>query len=88
MAKPYSYDLRRKVIEAIELDGMKRSYASKTFRISRNTINLWFRRRAETGDFAVLVLAQESDSQAGDLAVTPSGKLWSMSFGPRPNQSG
>ena len=58
MAKPYSFSLRRKVIEAIELDGMKRSEASKTFRISRNTINLWFQRRAETGDF--LALPRES----------------------------
>ncbi len=50
MAKPYSYDLRRKVIDAIELDGMKRCEASEHFRISRNTINLWLRRQAETGD--------------------------------------
>jgi len=50
MAKPYSYDLRRKVIDAIELDGMKRCEASVHFRISRNTINLWLRRKAETGD--------------------------------------
>ena len=49
MAKPYSNDLRRKVIDAIELDGMKRSEASETFRISRNTINLWFQRKAQKG---------------------------------------
>jgi len=41
MAKPYSYDLRRKVIDTLELDGMKRGEASVHFRISRNTINLW-----------------------------------------------
>jgi len=50
MGKPYSDDLRRKVIEAIELDGMKRGEASKVFHISRNTINTWFQRKAETGD--------------------------------------
>ena len=50
MAKPYSYDLRRKVIDAIELDGMKRCEASEYFRISRNTIHLWLQRQAETGD--------------------------------------
>ncbi len=50
MAKPYSYDLRCKVIDAIELDGMKRCEASEHFRISRNTINLWLQRKAETGD--------------------------------------
>ena len=42
MAKPYSYDLRRKVIDAIELDGMKRCEASEYFRISRNTITYGF----------------------------------------------
>ncbi len=51
MAKPYSYDLRQKVIQAIELDGMKKSEASQVFQISRNTIDLWLKRRAETGDF-------------------------------------
>jgi transposase len=50
MAKPYSYDLRQKVMDAIELDGLKKSEASEVFNISRNTINLWFQRKAQTGD--------------------------------------
>lgn len=50
MAKAYSYDLRKKVLEAIELDGLKKSEASQLFNISRNTINLWLQRRAATGD--------------------------------------
>lgn len=50
MAKPYSNDFREKVMQAIELDGLKKSEASQLFNISRNTINLWFKRRAETGD--------------------------------------
>jgi len=50
MAKAYSNDLRQKVIAAIELDGLKKSEASQLFNISRNTIDLWFRRRAETGN--------------------------------------
>ncbi|QUY43148.1 IS630 family transposase [Acaryochloris marina] len=50
MPKIYSYDLRCKVIDAIELDGMPPSEASDTFHISRNTINLWQRLKAETGD--------------------------------------
>jgi transposase len=50
MAKAYSYDLRQKVMDSIELDGLKKSEASQLFNISRNTINLWFRRRTETGD--------------------------------------
>ena len=50
MTKPYSYDLRQKVMQAIELDGLKKSEASQLFNISRNTINLWFQRKAATGD--------------------------------------
>ncbi len=49
MAKAYSEDFRRKVIEAIELNGLKKQEASELFGISRNTINLWFKLKAETG---------------------------------------
>ena len=42
MPKPYSYDLRQKVMQAIEMDGLKKNEASELFGISRNTINLWF----------------------------------------------
>lgn len=54
MPKPYSYDLRKKVIQAIELDGMRKSEAAQVFQISRNTINLWLRRKATTGDYQAL----------------------------------
>ncbi|NMG11409.1 hypothetical protein DP117_32920 [Brasilonema sp. UFV-L1] len=50
MAKPYSDDFRQKVMQAIELNGLKKSEASQLFNISRNTINLWCQRKAETGD--------------------------------------
>ncbi len=50
MARPYSEDFRRKVMQAIELDGLKKSEASQLFNISRNTINLWCQRKAATGD--------------------------------------
>lgn len=50
MGKPYSEDFRQKVMEAIELDGLKKSEAAQLFNISRNTINLWFQRQAETGE--------------------------------------
>jgi transposase len=50
MGKPYSYDFRQKVIQAIELNGLTKSEASALFNISRNTINLWFQRKAKTGD--------------------------------------
>jgi transposase len=51
MSKPYSYDFRQKVIEAIELDGRKKGEVSEIFQISRNTINLWLTRKEQTGDF-------------------------------------
>ncbi len=50
MAQPYSNDFRQKVMQAIELDGLKKSEASQLFNISRNTLNLWCKRKAETGD--------------------------------------
>lgn len=51
MAKPYSYDLRKKVISAIEQGGLKKTEASQLFNISRNTIDLWLKRKVETGDY-------------------------------------
>ena len=50
MAKPYANDLGQKVIQAIEQDGLPKGEASKLFRISCITIDLWFKRKAETGD--------------------------------------
>jgi transposase len=55
MSKPYSYDLRQKVIQAIKLDGLKISGSCVLFSISRNTIGLWFSRQAETRDFQALL---------------------------------
>ena len=51
MAKAYSYDLRQKVIKAIQLDGMKKTEAAQVFQLSRNTIDLWLKRQRETGDY-------------------------------------
>lgn len=50
MATPYSYDLRRKVIEAVD-KGMRKSEASRLFNLSRNTIDLWLKRRGASGEF-------------------------------------
>jgi len=50
MAKAYSYDFRCKVVEALELDGRKKCEVAEFFNISRNTINLWLKLKAETGD--------------------------------------
>ena len=49
MAKPYSSDFRQKVVAAIEIDGRKKKDVSEIFNISRNTIDLWLKRKEETG---------------------------------------
>lgn len=51
MGKAYSYDLRQKVINAIQLDGMRKSEVAQIFQLSRNTIDLWLERQAATGDY-------------------------------------
>jgi hypothetical protein len=75
MAKAYSYDFRQKVMQAIELDGLKKSEASELFNISRNTINLWCQRKAATTD--VQVKPREKVSKGGKI---PTGR----SFAPLP----
>lgn len=66
MSNAYSYDLRQKVIEAIELDGMKKTEASEVFHVSRNTIHEWLKRKAATGDFQ----AKSYQPSGGDHAIT------------------
>ena len=51
MPKTYSYDLRTKVIESIELDGLKICQAAKLFHITHNKIAVWLKRKRLTGDF-------------------------------------
>jgi transposase len=65
MAQPYSDDFRQKVMQAIELDGLKKIEASQVFNISRNTINLWCQRQAETGD--VKPKARQASQQNGKI---------------------
>jgi len=49
MAAPYSDDLRRKAIAAVKR-GDRKTDVSKMFHISRNTLDLWLKRKQETGD--------------------------------------
>ena len=53
MPKPYSYDLRSKVIEAVK-KGKKKIEVSRFFNISRNTLDLWLKQQKETGDYQPL----------------------------------
>lgn len=46
---PRRDDLRQKVMEAIDLKDFKKSEASQSFNISRNTINLWKRAKLKQG---------------------------------------
>ena len=48
MPKSYSLDFRLKVLKAID-EGQKKSLVSRTFNVSRNTIDLWLDRRETTG---------------------------------------
>ena len=43
----------KKLLRRSLRNGLKKSEASEYFKISRNTINLWLKRREETGDIRV-----------------------------------
>lgn len=58
MSSPYSYDLRQKVIAAVER-GEGKSKVSRMFNISRNTLDLWLKRQAETGDCQAITHYQQ-----------------------------
>lgn len=62
MPSVYSLDLRQKAIAAIDR-GEKKSHVSRTLKISRNTLELWLKRREETGS-----LAPKTPSQKGPVA--------------------
>jgi transposase len=48
MPAPYSADLRQKAIAAVER-GERKSDVSRMLNISRNTLDLWLKRKAHTG---------------------------------------
>ncbi len=97
MPKPYSYDLRQKVINAIVLDGMTKTEAAQVFKISRNTINLWLQRQAQTGDYQPKptrpqrINAKITDwdefsqfaQMHGDKTQAQMAQLWSPQISPR-----
>ena len=51
MPSPYSLDLRQKALAAVD-QGAKTSDVSRMFNISRNTLDLWLKRREQTGSAA------------------------------------
>ncbi|WP_216595581.1 IS630 family transposase [Myxosarcina sp. GI1] len=53
MPAPYSYDLRKKAVNAVKR-GEKKIVICRLMRISRNTLNLWLQREKETGDYSAI----------------------------------
>ena len=49
MPAPYSYDLRKKAIEAVKR-GQRKTDVCRLLKISRNSLDLWLKRVSETGD--------------------------------------
>ena len=50
---PYSYDLRKKAVNAYHR-GEKKIAICRLMKISRNTLDLWLERERETGDFQAI----------------------------------
>ena len=53
MPAPYSYDLRDKAIKAVK-GGARKSDVCRMLNISRNTLDLWLKREAQTGDYQAI----------------------------------
>ena len=49
MGKPYSMDLRERVVAAVEKDGLSHGRAAAQFGVAISTVNTWMRRLRETG---------------------------------------
>jgi transposase len=58
MAAPYSYDFRCKALDALER-GERKIDVCQMFGISRNTLDLWIMRKAETGDVQAITDYQQ-----------------------------
>ncbi len=52
MGKPYSMDLRERVVSAVEREGLSRHQAAARFGVAASTAIGWVRRYCETGSFA------------------------------------
>lgn len=58
MPAPYSYDLRAKAINAVK-EGARKTEVCRMLKISRNTLDLWWKREQETGDFRAITNYQQ-----------------------------
>ncbi|NJM66481.1 MAG: helix-turn-helix domain-containing protein, partial [Acaryochloris sp. RU_4_1] len=57
-AGSYSYDLQRKALAALAR-GERKIDVCRMFGISRNTLDLWIQRKAETGDVQAITHYQQ-----------------------------
>jgi len=66
MPAAYSLDLRLKALAAVAR-GEKKSHVSRTLNISRNTLDLWLKRREQTGSPAAKVYRHGPDPKINNL---------------------
>lgn len=52
MARPYSIDLRERVVTAVERDGLSRNAAARRFGVAISTAVNWLQRHRDTGNLA------------------------------------
>lgn len=52
MAKPYSFDLRQRVVDAVEREGLSRRQAASRYGVAISTVIGWVDRFRETGSLA------------------------------------
>ena len=52
MARPYSNDLRERVVASVETGGLSRNEAARRFGVGISTVIHWVRRFRETGSVA------------------------------------
>ena len=60
MPAPYSEDLRQKALTAIER-GERKSDVSRMLNISRNTLDLWLKRKEQTGNVRAITHYQQGN---------------------------
>ena len=60
MPAPYSEDLRQKAITAVER-GERKSDVSRMLNISRNTLDLWLKRKEQTGNCEAITRYQQGN---------------------------
>ena len=65
MPAPYSEDLRQKVIAAVDR-GERKTDVSRMFNISRNTLDLWLARQAETGSCRAKATVRKPKTKISD----------------------